>query len=101
MTDKIYTIDEIRSNISPIAKKYGVERVYLFGSYARGEATKSSDIDLRVDKGQLRGLVALSGLRIDISEALSKNVELLTTRSLSEDFRNEIKNDEVLIYEQG
>ena len=64
-------------------------------------ATKSSDIDLRVDKGQLRGLVALSGLRIDISEALSKNVDLLTTRSLSEDFRNEIKNDEVLIYEQG
>ena len=101
MTDKIYTIDEIRSNISPIAKKYGVVRVYLFGSYARGEATKSSDIDLRVDKGQLRGLVALSGLRIDISEALSKNVDLLTTRSLSEDFRNEIKNDEVLIYEQG
>ena len=101
MTDKIYTIDEIRINISPIAKKYGVERVYLFGSYARGEATKSSDIDLRVDKGQLRGLVALSGLRIDISEALSKNVDLLTTRSLSEDFRNEIKNDEVLIYEQG
>lgn len=41
MTDKIYTIDEIRSNISPIAKKYGVERVYLFGSYARGEATKA------------------------------------------------------------
>lgn len=101
MTDKIYTIDEIRNNVSPIARRYGVERVYLFGSYARGEATKNSDIDLRVDKGKLRGLIALSGLRIDISEALSKNVDLLTTKSLSEDFRNEIKNDEVLIYEQG
>lgn len=50
MTDKIYTIDEIRSNISPIAKKYG-ERVYLFGFYARGDATKCSDIDFRVDSG--------------------------------------------------
>lgn len=101
MTEKIYTIDEIRSNIFPIARRYGVERVYLFGSYARGEATHDSDIDLRVDKGKLRGLIALSGLRLDISEALSKEVDLLTTKSLSEDFRNEIKNDEVLIYEQG
>ena len=39
-----------------------MERIYLFGSYARGEATKSSDIDLRVDKGSLRGLSALSAL---------------------------------------
>ena len=96
-----YTVDEIKEIVAALAAQYGADRIYLFGSYARGEATKSSDIDLRVDKGQLRGLVALSGLRIDISEALSKNVDLLTTRSLSEDFRNEIKNDEVLIYEQG
>ena len=101
MTEKIYTIDEIRTSIFPRAPRYGVERVYLFGSYARGEATHRRDIDLRLDKGRLRGLIALSGMRIDISEALAKEVDLLTTKSLSEDFRNEIKNDEVLIYEQG
>lgn len=100
MTDKIYTIDEIKANIIPILRRYEVERVFLFGSYARGEANQNSDIDLRVDKGKLRGLFALSGLRIDISEALSKNVDLLTSKSLSDDFKNEIQKDEVLIYEQ-
>ncbi len=97
--EKIYTIDEIREKVKPVAEKYGIERVWLFGSYARGEATAESDVDFRIDKGRLRGMVALSGLRIDISEKLSKNVDLLTTKSLSEDFRNKIKNDEVLIYE--
>ena len=101
MTEKIYSIDEIRTTISPIARRYGVGKVYLFGSYARGEAKENIDIDLRIDKGNLRGLFALSGLRIDISEALSKDVDLLTTKSLDDDFKNELRNYEVLIYEQG
>ena len=37
MSNKIYTIDEIRQIIFPIAIRYGVERMYLFGSYARGD----------------------------------------------------------------
>lgn len=48
-----YTIEEIKSIVSPIARKYGVERVYLFGLYARGDATTKSDVNLRVDKGSL------------------------------------------------
>ena len=43
---KIYTIDEIREKVKPIAEKYGIEKVWLFGSYARGEATEESDVDL-------------------------------------------------------
>lgn len=101
MNGKIYSINEIRNRISPIAIKYGVERVYLFGSYAKGCATSESDIDLRVDKGSLRGLFALSGMRLDICNALSKDVDLLTTNSLDEDFLGKIHSDEVLIYEQA
>ncbi len=100
MTEKIYTIDEIKAIVFPIAEKYGVEKVYLFGSYARGEATHESDIDFRVDKGELRGLFALSGFRNDISEALAKEIDILTTNALSEEFKNKIKKDEVLIYEK-
>ena len=47
MTDKIYTIEELREIITPIAIQHNVEKVYLFGSYARGEATENSDVDLR------------------------------------------------------
>lgn len=101
MNDKVYSIEEIQRCVSPIAMRYGVERVYLFGSYARGCATVDSDIDLRIDKGTLRGLFALSGMRLDICDALSKDVDLLTTNSLDENFRSKIQRDEVLIYERA
>lgn len=52
-------ISEIRKFVSKRAEEYGAERVYLFGSYARGEATENSDIDLHIDKGRIRGGIAL------------------------------------------
>ena len=53
-----YTIEELRRIIAPIAKKYGVSRIFLFGSTARGTDGPDSDIDLRVEKGQLKGAFA-------------------------------------------
>ena len=47
----IYTIDKIKDVVKPIAKKYGVESIYLFGSYARGEADENSDLDFLVFGG--------------------------------------------------
>ena len=98
MTGRVYQIDEIKDIVAPIAQRYGAERIYLFGSYARGNASPDSDIDLRIDKGKIRGMFALSGLRIALLEKLQKNVDLLTTGSLDDDFLNEIKSEEVLIY---
>ena len=46
MSDKIYTLDEIKSIAAPIARQYGVAAMYLFGSYARGEQNAESDIDI-------------------------------------------------------
>ena len=45
----IYTISEIRELITPVAKKHNLKAVYLFGSYAKGCATESSDVDLLID----------------------------------------------------
>ena len=95
-----YTIEEIKSIVSPIARKYGVERVYLFGSYARGNASAKSDVDLRVDKGSLKGMFALCGLYTEIEQALKMKVDVLTTGSLDENFLHSISKDEVLLYEQ-
>lgn len=100
MPTKKYTVEEIKSIVEPIAEKYGVERVYLFGSYARGDATDNSDVDLRVDKGSLKGLFVLSGLYTEIQEALQIRVDLLTTGSLDEDFLRKIQKEEVLLYEK-
>ena len=45
MTD----ISTIKKTITPIARSYGVKRIYLFGSYAKGNATENSDVDLLVE----------------------------------------------------
>lgn len=98
MSEKIYSIDEIKKIVTPIAKKYGVEKVYLFGSYARGEATTQSDLDFRIDRGSLRGLFALGGLYCDLEERFQKKLDILTTASLDDAFLSRIKNEEVLVY---
>ena len=46
-----YTIDEIKEIVTILAARYGADRIYLFGSYARGEATAASDIDVIVVGG--------------------------------------------------
>ena len=60
----IYSIYEIQQRIAPVAKQYGVKAVFLFGSYARGEAREDSDIDLLVDTSgtNLRSLLSLGAL---------------------------------------
>lgn len=94
-----YSIEEMKRIIAPIAKQYGVERIFLFGSRARGDNTPESDVDLRVDRGQA-GLFALGGLYEDLSEALDTELDLLTTGSLEDDFLARIQPEEVLLYEQ-
>lgn len=96
--DNVYTIDEIRNVVAPIAKAYDVDRVYLFGSYARGEATPKSDVDLRIDKGRLRGLFTLGAMYADLEEGLGKKLDLLTTGSLDQKFLKQISGEEILIY---
>ena len=103
-----YTIDEIRSRITPVAEKYGLVAVYLFGSYARGEATADSDVDLLVDlsRTQIDSLFKLGGLYSDLEEALGTGIDLVTVDSIEEPtdrrsqihFREAIQKERVMIY---
>ena len=93
-----YTIDEIRKIVATLAARYGADRIYLFGSYARGDADRDSDIDLRIDKGAIRGL-QMGGLAADLEDALGIPVDLVPTGSLDSNFLNSISDDEVLLYE--
>ena len=92
------TIENIRATVAALARKYGAERVYLFGSFARGDMTENSDIDLRIDKGSIRGL-ALAGLLVELEDALGRSVDLIPTGSLDQKFLSAIREDEVLLYE--
>ena len=99
MEPKTYTIEELRNIISPIAKKHRILQVYLFGSFARGDYDEQSDIDIRIEKGNLKGMFALCGFYTEVSEALERKVEVYTTGSLTRDFLENIKKDEVMLYE--
>ena len=103
MQTQVYSIDEIREIVAPIAKQHGVDKVFLFGSYARGDATPASDVDLCVDAPKLRGLFALGGLYADLEDALKKSIDVVTTGSLKynkdEAFLENLRKDRVLLYE--
>jgi len=63
MFNTIYTIEKIKDVVKPIADKYSVQSVYLFGSYARGDADENSDLDFLVfggDKFKLTNIFALA-----------------------------------------
>ena len=90
---------ELKSVVSSLAQRYGAERVYLFGSYARGDATEASDIDLRIDKGSIHGL-QFARLLGDLEDILGKKVDLISTNGMDNDFRRAIASEEVLLYER-
>ena len=81
----VYTLDEIRKIITPIAVRYKLKAVYVFGSYARGEAREDSDVDLLVDcTGSGMVGLAYGGLYSDLAEALGKSINMVTIQSLEQ-----------------
>ena len=81
------TIEEIKSRIEPIARQYRLNAVYLFGSYARNEATEKSDIDLLIDRNDssVRNLFDMSNLYTDIQDALDVEIDIVTTQTLEQE----------------
>ena len=94
----IYTVEQIRSIAAPIARSYGVNSLSLFGSYARGEATDDSDIDILVDCGAIRSAFQIGGLYADLSERLGKELDLVTTDHRDKAFLGRIRRDQLRLY---
>lgn len=98
MVSARYSIVELKEIIAPIAEKYHISKVYLFGSFARGDYNEQSDIDLRIEKGELKGMFALCGFYTEVEEALHMKVDVLTTGSFEDAFLKTIEKDEVMLY---
>jgi predicted nucleotidyltransferase len=77
-----------------------VIRAYLFGSYARNQETKDSDIDILVDLDAGIGLFQFANIQVQLMEKLQKNVDLVSTKGLSPYIGPYIHNDKILIYER-
>jgi predicted nucleotidyltransferase len=97
------TIDDIKSYITPVIKKYPVEKVILIGSYARGDATDSSDVDLIVDSGghlHNRKIFALGGELLDVLPVRTDVYDVSEIPNQSKMYES-ILTDGVTIYESA
>ena len=102
MSEKVYTIDELKSILKEILKKFSVKKAILFGSYAKNTQTANSDIDLVIDsEGKLLNIY-FYGLLEDLVQTLQKNVDLFEISEIQKDSRiyNDIKNEGVIVYEK-
>ena len=106
----VYSIDELKRRVAPVAKKYNLRAVYLFGSYARNEASDESDIDILIDRtdSKINTLFEMGGLYNDLCESIGNDVDLVTTHALLQDSDNErtpwftenVMKERIPIYEQ-
>ena len=92
------TFTDITNKISKVARQYGIQKAYIFGSYARGDAVHESDIDICIEKGKIRTLFEFSGFCQDLEEALGKKIDVLTTTGMSSDFRKKVEKEMILVY---
>ena len=96
----MYDVETLREKTVPIAKKHGVSRMSLFGSYARGEADEESDVDILIDRGKMRGMIKYFDFVYDLEDELHCHVDVVTSGSSNIEFLENIKRDEVLLYEE-
>jgi len=95
--DENKELKKIKPVIVRILKKNGVIKAGIFGSYARGDQKKKSDIDIVIKLPRKFSLLDLSGLKIELEEKLGKKVDLLTYKSISPYIKKYITNEEVRI----
>ena len=94
----ILTIKQIKDRIKPVMEKHGIKDVYLFGSYARGEAKNSSDVDIYCEKGDVNTLFKAIDFDEELENALGKKVDVVTIGSKMHDFfKQQIEEDMIKI----
>ena len=90
-------INKIKSKIRKVLKKYNVVRAGIFGSYARGEQKKNSDVDILIDLDRNLSLLAFIGIKNKLEEALGKKVDLVEYHVIKPRIRNRILEEEMRV----
>lgn len=92
---------DISTSASRVLAQYDVSKAYLFGSFARGEQTPDSDIDLRLVCGNAMTFGTLYELSHELEKELGRKVDIITNppEHMHPAFRKSIEQDEVRVYE--
>ena len=100
--ERIYTTNEIKELLFPVFEAHPLDKAILFGSYAKGSQTPSSDVDILIDsKGMIKG-IDFFGVLEDITEILQIPVDLVEASQViaGGEIEREIKKTGVVIYER-
>ena len=98
LKNDVLTLKQIKQIIKPILNKYGINDIYLFGSYARGEANKDSDIDIYCEKGNIKTFIDQGFMRDELEKSLNKKVDIIfNTTTINDYFKDKIEEDLIKI----
>jgi len=93
------TVEEIKQRATPVFQEYGVLHAAIFGSFARGEGTPESDVDLLVRLGRPTGMVGYMRLVESLEQSLGRKVDLVTEQSLNPRIKSFVHRELVNIFE--
>lgn len=95
---EVLTLKMIKERILPVLNKHRIDEVYLFGSYARGEANKNSDLDIYCNKGDIKSYIDRGFLEDELENALGKKVDIVFIGSkMDEFFKKQLDGDKIKI----
>ena len=96
---KVLTLKTIKEKIKPIMNKHNIKEVYLFGSYARGEANSNSDVDIYCDSGDLKSLYDEVDFKEELENALNKKFYVVTIgSSMHPYFKKQLEEDLIKLF---
>ena len=93
-------ISKLRNTVCPIAERYGVKSITLFGSRARGDNRPDSDYDFLISKGKVDDLWLQIAIIDDLKDALTANVDVVTDTSGNAPLIFNAKQEGILLYEE-
>ena len=97
---KAFAVSDIEYCVISLAEEYGAEKVSLIGSFARGEERPDSDVEILLEKGEIKGMQVLE-FQDRLEQQLNRRVDIVTTAGASPRFLERVKKDEVVLYEAG
>ena len=90
--------NDVYEKVISILEKHGVTKVKVFGSYARGEETSESDLDIIVEFEERKSLMNLVGIEQELFDELGIKVELVSEKFISPYLIDHIREEMMVIY---
>jgi|SRR3989344_348653 len=89
-------LEKIKPKIVKILRKYKIKKAGIFGSYARGDYKKNSDIDILIEPSKAMGLEFI-GMNLELEDKLKRKVDLVTYKTIHPLVKKQILQDEIRI----